>query len=457
MFGRLKRIHFIGIGGVGMSGIALVLKNLGFDVTGSDLVESETTRQLVEAGVAVAIGHKKENLGDAEVVVFSTAVPSSNPEITEAQLRGVPIVRRAEMLAELMRMKFSVGVSGSHGKTTVTSMIGNLMERNGLDPTIVIGGKVMGTAAGARLGKSEYLVAEADESDRSFLVLYPAIAVVTNIEAEHLDFYKNLADIKRTFIRYVNRVPFFGSVVLCADCPACRSIRKRVKRRVVSYSTESPADFRATEIQLYSFSSAFTLEHQGKQVGRFSLGMAGMHNVRNSLAAIAVGQELGMDFTTMEQAMATFAGVHRRLERKGEKKGIVVYDDYGHHPTEVRVTVEALRHAFPKGRLWVVFQPHRYTRTKFLAKEFGTAFDAADAVVVTGLYAASEPPIPGVDEKLILEQIKTNGRSGLVLHHLPDLAEVPGFVKEWTRSGDVVLTLGAGSIWRTGDEILAKL
>lgn len=457
MFGRLKRIHFVGIGGVGMSGIALVLKNLGFDVSGSDLHEGDSTQRLVEAGVRVAIGHDSANLGDAEVVVFSTAVGSDNPELVEARKRGVPTIRRAEMLAELMRMKFAIGVSGSHGKTTVTSMAGHIMERAGLDPTLVIGGRVVGASAGARLGQSEYLVAEADESDRSFLALYPAIAVVTNIEAEHLDFYKDLPDLKRTFIRYVNRVPFYGSVVLCLDCPACRSIQKRVKRRLVTYSLNQPADLRAKDVQLYSFSSAFTLLYRSKEAGRYSMGMAGPHNVQNALAAIAVGVELGIDFRAMEQALATFAGIHRRLERKGEKKGIVVYDDYGHHPTEIRVTIEALRHAFPKARLWVAFQPHRYTRTRSLAKEFGTAFDAADAVVITGIYGASEPAIPGVDEKLILDQVKARGRSGLVLHHVQDLAAVPGFLKEWVRPGDVVLTLGAGSIWRTGEEILATL
>ncbi len=440
-----------------MSGIALVLKNLGFDVSGSDLQESDITKRLAQSGVKITIGHSADNCSDAEVVVYSTAVPSDNPELEFARKKGVPVIRRAEMLAELMRMKFAVAVSGSHGKTTVTSMAGHLLERAGLDPTIVIGGRVLGADAGARVGQSEYLVAEADESDRSFLVLYPAIAVVTNIEAEHLDFYKSLGDIKRTFVRFVNRVPFYGSVILCLDSPAARSIRKRVKRRLVTYSVESPAVFRAKDVQLYSFSSAFTLLHEGKEVGRFSLGMPGMHNVQNILAAIAVGAELGVGFGAMEQALATFAGVHRRLERKGEKKGVVVYDDYGHHPTEVRVTVETLHHAFPKKRLWVVFQPHRYTRTKLLAKEFGKVFDSSDAVVITGIYAASEPAIEGVDEKLIIDAVKAQGKSGLIIQHVPDLDDVPKFLKEWVRSGDVVLTLGAGSIWRTGEQILAEL
>ncbi len=457
MFGRLKRVHFVGIGGVGMSGIALVLKNLGFEVSGSDLHESDNTRKLTEAGVKVAIGHRPENLADAEVVVFSTAVSADNPELTAAQERGVPIIRRAEMLAELMRMKFAVAISGSHGKTTVTSMTGHLLERAGLDPTVVVGGRILGNSSGARLGQSEYLVAEADESDRSFLVLYPAVAVVTNIEAEHLDFYKDLADIRHTFVRFLNRVPFYGAVIACADSPGVRHILKRVKRRTVTYGLDQPADFRVRDVQLYSFSSAFTLVHRGRDQGRFSLGMPGRHNVQNALAAIATAHELGIDFRVAEQGLSTFAGVHRRLERKGEKSGITVYDDYGHHPTEIRATLEALRNALPGSRIWVVFQPHRYTRTRALAEEFGTAFDSADALVITRIYAASEPAMPGVDETLIIDQIKARGRGGLVVHRVPEIEDVPGFLRDQCRAGDTVLTLGAGSIWRTGEQLLVKL
>lgn len=457
MFGRLKRIHFVGIGGVGMSGIALVLRNLDFEVSGSDLVESDTTRRLASAGIRVATGHAAENCSGAEVVVYSTAVPPDNPELVSARAAGVPLIRRAEMLAELMRLKFAVGIAGCHGKTTVTSMVGHLLEKAGLDPTTVVGGQVLGSDSGARLGQSQYLVAEADESDRSFLLLYPAIAVVTNIELEHLDFYRDLADIKREFVRFVNRVPFYGSVILGLDSPAVRAIRKRVKRRCRTYSAGSAADFEARAIQLYAFSSCFTLFVEGKEVGRFSIGMPGVHNVQNALAAIAVGSELGVDLKAAEQALETFAGVHRRLEKKGEKSGVAVYDDYGHHPTEVRVTVEALRHAFPGRRIWVVFQPHRYTRTKFLAREFGRAFDPADAVVITKVYAASEPAIPGVDEGLIIDSVKSQGRGGLVVLHVPEVRDVASFIKASVVSGDVVLTLGAGSIWRTGEEILAEL
>ena len=438
-----------------MSGIALVLKNMGFEVTGSDAKESDATRKLAEAGIRVFIGHDAANCADAQVVVYSSAVHSENPELACARAKEIPVIRRAEMLAELMRMKFSVAISGSHGKTTVTSMVAHLMERAGLDPTSVIGGRVMGADAGARLGQSQYLVAEADESDRSFLALYPTIAVVTNIEREHLDVYHDLADIKREFVRFVNRVPFYGAIVLCMDSPAVRSIRNRAKRRVVTYGVEAPADIRVKDVQLYGFSSAFTLLYGGKEVGRFNLPVPGMHNVANALAALATGNELGIGFEAMAQAMAVFSGVHRRLEKLGEKNGIVVYDDYGHHPTEVRVTLEALRHAFPDRRILVVFQPHRYTRTKALAEEFGTCFAAADELILTKIYAASEPEIPGVDATLILRAVEAAGRPGV--SYVPELADVSGVLAGKLRKGDVVLISGAGNICTIGEEILAKL
>ena len=455
MFGRLKRVHFVGIGGVGMSGIALVLRNMGFEVSGSDAKESETTVKLVQAGIKVAIGHDAANAADAQVVVYSSAVHSENPELEYARGRDIPVIRRAEMLAELMRMKFSVAISGSHGKTTVTSMVAHLMERAGLDPTSVIGGRILGADAGAKLGQSQYLVAEADESDRSFLALYPVIAVVTNIEREHLDVYHDLADIKREFVRFVNRVPFYGAVVLCMDSPAVRSIRNRAKRRVITYGVENQADFRAKDVQLYGLSSAFTLLYGGKDVGRFNLPVPGMHNVANALAALATGNELGIGFETMAQALAVFSGVHRRLEKVGEKNGIVVYDDYGHHPTEVRVTLEALRHAFPDRRILVVFQPHRYTRTQALADEFGTCFAAADELILTKIYAASEPEIPGVDATLIQRAVEAAGKPEV--SYVPELADVPDVLVKKLHKGDVVLTAGAGNICTICDQLLAKL
>ncbi len=457
MFGRIKRIHFVGVGGAGMSGIALLLKNLGFEVSGSDIQASEVTERLMREGIKVFIGHQAENCTDAEVVVFSTAVADDNPELVFARAHGIPVIRRAEMLAELMRLKFSIAISGSHGKTTTTSLVTHVLTRAGLDPTAVIGGRIVGAETGARLGQSEYLVAEADESDRSFVLLYPSIAVVTNIEPEHLDYYKNIQDLKKEFLRFVNRVPFYGSVILCMDSPAVRSFRNRVSRRVVTYGIDTEADFTIRDLQLYRFSSAFTVVYDGKEIGRFSLAMAGRHNVQNALAAIAVGVELGIDFVTIEQALATFTGVHRRLEKKGDVNGIEVFDDYGHHPTEIRVTIEALRHAYPERRILVVFQPHRYTRTKLLAEEFGTAFDRADELVITEIYAAAEPPIPGVDEGLIVNAVRRRGRAGLAVHHIPKLNEVPNFISGQLKRGDVVLTLGAGSITKLADEILKLL
>jgi UDP-N-acetylmuramate--alanine ligase len=457
MFGRLKRVHFVGVGGVGMSGIALVLKNLGFDVSGTDVKGSDTTGRLAAAGVRVNIGHDARHAADAEVVVFSTAVASDNPELAAARAREIPVIRRAEMLAELMRMKFSVAISGSHGKTTTTSLVAHVLTRAGMDPTAVIGGRVLDAEAGARLGQSEYLVAEADESDRSFLVLYPSLAVVTNIEPEHLDFYKDLSDLKREFIRFVNRVPFYGSVILGLDSPAVRSIRHRVKRRAMTYGLEGHADFTARDMQLYGFTSAFTLVFGGREVGRVSIPMAGRHNVQNALAAVAAAFELGIDFATVEQALGTFPGIHRRLEKRGEKNGVLVYDDYGHHPTEITVTLEALRQAYPQRRILVAFQPHRYTRTLHLAAEFGRCFDSADEVVIARVYAASEAPIEGVSEQLILDALKQSGRAGLQVHHVPELTDIPAFLAGRLKPGDVVLTSGAGSVTHLADGILEKL
>ncbi|MEO0078131.1 MAG: UDP-N-acetylmuramate--L-alanine ligase, partial [candidate division WOR-3 bacterium] len=331
-----------------------------------------------------------------------------------------------------------------------------LLTRAGLDPTVVVGGRILGTDAGARLGRSEYLVAEADESDRSFLLLYPALAVVTNIEAEHLDVYRDLADLRREFLRFVNRVPFYGSVVLCADSPAVRQLRPRVKRRVVTYALDQPADFRAKSVQLYRFSSAFTLEFAGREVGRFSLGMAGRHNVLNALAALAVGAEVGIDFKQMEQALATFSGIHRRLERRGEWNGVMLFDDYGHHPTEIRVTLEALRNAYPDSRIIVAFQPHRFTRTRALAEDFGSCFDSADMVLVLRLYGAGEARIEGVDERLVVESVQRNGRHGLDVRHVPEQTEAVALLREIAKPGDVVLTQGAGNITALADELLGQ-
>lgn len=455
MFGRVKRIHLVGIGGSGMSGIAMVLANMGFDVSGSDIRASETTERLMRAGVRVAIGHDAVNVADAEVVVYSSAVKADNPELVQARSAKIPVIRRAEMLAELMRLKFAVAIAGSHGKTTVTSLVAHILERAGLDPTCVVGGRVISADSGGKLGTSQYLVAEADESDRSFLALYPTIAVITNVEREHLDVYRDLADIKREFVRFANRVPFYGAVVLCVDSPAVRGLRARVARRTITYSVQGGADFGVRDVQYYGLTSAFTVTYRGREVGRFTVPLAGVHNVANCLAAIAVANELGVEFGVCEQALRVFSGVHRRLERVGERDGVLLFDDYGHHPTEIRVTLEALRQAFPDRRLIVAFQPHRYSRTRLLADEFGSAFVAADLLALTSIYPASEPEIPGVDATLIKRAVERQGNRPEVVY-LPELDELANWLGAQVRPGDVVLTLGAGNIWMIGQKLLAS-
>ena len=457
MFGKLKHIHFVGIGGVGMSGIALVLKNLDFDVSGSDVKETDLTKNLARSGIKLYYGHRAENGLGADVVVYSSAIAKDNIELITAQTNRIPVIPRAEMLAELMRMKYSIAISGSHGKTTVTSMISTILEKAGFDPTTVIGGKVLGSDAGAKLGKSEYLVAEADESDRSFLLLYPTIAVITNIEREHLDYYKDLSDIKKSFIQFANKVPFYGTVILCADSPAARKICPKMKRPKVTYGINQSAIFNAIDIQLRPFGSEFTLIVNGATIGRFELKVPGLHNVENSLAAIAVAKELDVRLETVRTALEEFSGVHRRLERIGEKSGVTLFDDYAHHPTEIQVTLRALRNAFPKNRLIGIFQPHRYTRTKFLANEFGVCFSDLDLLVITEIYPASEPPIPGVSSMLIINEIKSHNSSRPQVIYVEDKNRISEQIQSQLKDGDVLITLGAGNIWEIGKEILARL
>ncbi|MFB0509416.1 MAG: UDP-N-acetylmuramate--L-alanine ligase [bacterium] len=457
MFGKLKRIHFVGIGGVGMSGIALVLRNLGFEVSGSDLRATDLTKSLIQQGIDVFYGHRPENCLGADVLVYSSAIAKDNIELITAQTNRTPVIPRAEMLAELMRMKYSIAISGSHGKTTVTSMISTVLEKAGFDPTTVIGGRILGKEAGAKLGKSEYLVAEADESDRSFLLLYPTIAVITNIEREHLDYYKDLADIKRAFVKFANKVPFYGTVILCADSPAVRQICPKLKRPKITYGFSRKAKFNATDIQLKPFSSEFLLVVEGKKIDRFGLNVPGIHNVENSLAAIAVAKQLDIGLDTVKAGLNEFSGVHRRMERIGEKSEIKIFDDYAHHPTEIQVTLRALRNAFPKNRLIGIFQPHRYTRTKFLADDFGACFSDCDLLIITEIYAASEPSIPGVSAMLIVDAVKAHNSSVPQVLYIEDRNKICGELLPQLREGDVVITLGAGNIWEIGKEILSRL
>ncbi len=455
MLGKVRHIHFVGIGGVGMSGLALILKNLGFIVSGSDIHHSPLIDALKMNNIEIYLKHNKRNIEGADVVVYSSAIRKDNPEIRYAMEQGIPVIPRAEMLAELMRMKFSIAVSGTHGKTTVTSLIATVLEECDLNPTVVIGGKVVGTQSGAKLGKSEYLVAEADESDRSFLLLYPTIAVVTNIEKEHLDCYTNLSEIKKAFVEFVNKIPFYGSAILCADCPNVRQILSKVKRNYITYGINNKAMVRATDIELGRFSSKFTVQYNG-EVKNIKINLAGLHNIQNALAAICVGLKLELPLTKVAKALSKFPGVHRRLEVKGEKQGIVVVDDYGHHPTEIKVTLQALRNAYPSNRIIAIFQPHRYTRTQALANDFGNCFDLVDKLIVTRIYPASERPIPKVTAKLIVEAIKRHNNKTEIFYK-QNLKDIPDFLMKLIEPNDVIITLGAGNVWKVGEEILSRM
>jgi UDP-N-acetylmuramate--alanine ligase len=457
MFRRFQHIHFIGIGGIGMSGIAEVLANLGFRVSGSDLKKSEVTAHLEELGVEVNEGHAAENVGDAHVVVRSTAVRDDNPEIVEARRRSVPLIPRAEMLAELMRMKpHTVAVAGSHGKTTTTSMVATVLGHAKLDPTFVVGGIVRSYRSNARLGKSDLMVVEADESDRSFLMLTPTIAVVTNIDREHMDYYHDMDDVRKCFADFVNKVPFYGAAVLCLDDPHVQAVIPRVERRRVTYGLSAQADISAHEISYdQSFGSSFTVWRGMDVLGRASLRVPGKHNVYNSLAAIAVGLELEVPFDLITQALAEFSGADRRFQFRGEAAGVTVVDDYGHHPTEIKATLSAARIGAPNRRIVVLFQPHRYSRTHDLMQEFASAFNNADVLFVTDIYAASETPIDGVNAEVLTERIKSYGHKNA--DYIGPLENAAEALRENVREGDLVITLGAGSVHRAGDQLLALL
>ena len=457
MFRPFQHIHFVGIGGIGMSGIAEVLANLGFRVTGSDSKKSEVTARLEELKVDVTEGHRAENVGDAHVVVRSTAVRDDNPEIIEARRRSIPVIPRAEMLAELMRMKpYTVAVAGSHGKTTTTSMVATVLGIAGLDPTFVIGGIVRTYRSNARLGKSELMVVEADESDRSFLMLTPMIAVVTNIDREHMDYYHDMEDVRRCFADFVNKVPFYGAAVLCLDDPHVQAVIPKVERRRITYGLSAQADVSAHDIQYdNSFGSSFMVLSGVNVLGRVTLRVPGKHNVYNSLAAIAVGLELDVPFDTIAHALAEFGGADRRFQFKGEEKGITVVDDYGHHPTEIKATLSAARMGAPNRRIVTLFQPHRYTRTNDLMDEFASAFNNADVLLVTDIYAASELPIEGINAAVLTDRIKSYAHKQA--EYIGALEGAAESLARIVREGDLVITLGAGSVHRAGDQLLELL
>ena len=450
---KVGRIHFVGIGGIGMSGIAEVLLNLGYSVSGSDLMESDTTQRLSTLGARIHYGHRESNLETADVVVTSTAVKADNPEVREAHRRYIPVIPRAEMLAELLKMKLSVAVSGMHGKTTTTSMVSTILAHGGLDPTMVIGGKLSSIGSNARLGDGEVIVAEADESDGSFLKLSPTIAVVTNIDREHLDYYRDIDDIKEAFVRFANMVPFYGVTILCVDDAHVREIFPRIKRRTITYGLSDGADYRAKNISLEGPESRYTLYHKGVRLGEITLRVPGLFNVLNSMAAFAVARELDMEVDVARAGLNAYRGVQRRLEVKGEANGVTVVDDYGHHPTEILATLKAARQLW-KGRLIVVFQPHRYTRTRALYKEFLTCFPDADELVLMDIYPASETPIEGVTSFNLFKGIEAVGHRSV--RHIPSADGIVSHLLEIARPGDVIITQGAGNVWRVGMEFLRK-
>ncbi len=437
-----------------MNGIAEVLINLGHKVSGSDLKSSPVTERLKRMGARITIGHAGENVAGVDVVVISSAVSRDNPEVRSAEAQLIPVIPRAEMLAELMRMKYGIAVAGAHGKTTTTSMIATVLGHGGIDPTVVIGGRLNSIGSNARLGQSDFLVAEADESDGSFLKLSPTIAVVTNIDEEHLDFYGDLERIKKTFLEFVNRVPFYGLAVLCLDNPYVQGLIPGVKKRFLSYGTSAQADLQAEEIRQEVFGSEFKVSLRGKSFGHFRLHAHGIHNVLNAMAAIAVGLELGLSHQVIREGLEEYAGVHRRFSLLGEEQGIRVVDDYGHHPTEIEATLSAAKEVRAK-RIVTVFQPHRYTRTRDLFHRFVTCFNQSDIVILTGIYPAGEAPIPGVSAENICRAMKEHGYRDVT--YIPDMEKIVDHLEGIVKEGDLVLTMGAGDIYKIGEELLARL
>jgi UDP-N-acetylmuramate--alanine ligase len=454
MFGNIRHIHFVGIGGSGMSGIAEVLLNLGYVVSGSDQKKSPVTERLVAQGARTFEGHAAAHVEGAHVVVISTAVRPTNPEVLEARRLGIPVIPRAEMLAELMRLKYGVAVAGSHGKTTTTSMVAMILDKGGLDPTVVVGGRLGVLGSGARLGKGDFMVAEADESDRSFLKLSPTIAIVTNIDREHLDTYKDLADVQEAFLGFLNKVPFYGAGVVCLDDGPIQDILPRVERRVVTYGLSPQAQVSARDVRLKPSGSTYMLSANGQTLGEIDVAVPGAHNVLNSLAAVAVGLELAVPFASVRQGLAAFTGVDRRFQIRGDVGGVLLVDDYGHHPTEIRATLETLRGRAGSRRTVVLFQPHRYTRTQHLWDEFCRAFHLADLLLLVDIYPAGEEPVAGVTSEALAEAITRRGHRQVL--YVGDLKKAADRLAREVKEGDVVLTLGAGSVWTAGDELLKR-
>jgi UDP-N-acetylmuramate--alanine ligase len=455
MLRKVERIHFVGIGGIGMSGIAEVLLNLGYHISGSDVVDSDITRRLALLGARHSIGHHAEQVAQADVVVVSSAVTPDNIEVVAAKALKIPVIPRAEMLAELMRMKYGVAVAGSHGKTTTTSLIATVLAKGGLDPTLVIGGRLNNLGSNAKLGQGEFLVAEADESDGSFLKLSPMVAVVTTIDREHLDYYRDLAEIQAAFGQFLNKVPFYGFCVVCADEANIRSLLPSVTKKVFTYGLQGDVDYSARDIHPQGLGSTFVATRQGATLGSVVLNIPGMHNICNALAAIATGVELDIPFAHIQEALHDFSGIQRRFEVKGEARGITIVDDYGHHPTELDATLRTARLVWPERRLVVVFQPHRYTRTQALWQEFCTPLLTADVVLLTEVYGAGEPPIPGVSGALIWQELRESGHPQAIF--VPQREALAAEMRRHIQEGDVLLTLGAGDVWKVGEQVLKAL
>jgi UDP-N-acetylmuramate--alanine ligase len=459
MFKKYQHIHFVGIGGIGMSGIAEVLVNLGYRVSGSDAKLSPITERLQGLGAKIFEGHSGAHIEGAQVVVTSTAVRVDNPEVVEAVRRQVPVIPRAEMLAELMRLKYGIAIAGSHGKTTTTSMVATVLDRAGLDPTVVVGGRVNTIGSNAKLGHGDFMVVEADESDKSFLKLSPTIAVVTNIDLEHLDFYSGIEEIRSCFVQFVNKAPFYGSVIICLDDPNIQMIIPQITRRVMTYGMRAHAEISAFDAQVSreSFGSEFAVRRKGEELGRIKLNVPGEHNVLNALAAVAVGLDLEVEFPVIAEGLEAFRGAERRFQIKGlvegERSGILVVDDYGHHPTEIRATLSAAKTS--GRRLVVLFQPHRYTRTAALREEFARSFYDADVVLLSDIYAASEDPIEGVTSQALVEEIEKFGHRRA--RYIGGADQGKQALLDVAQPGDLVLTLGAGNVWRAGEEFLAAM
>ena len=451
MFKNIKKVHFVGIGGIGMSGIAEILLSRGFEVSGSDKSLSEITGRLSELGIKVYEGHSPENLKDVDVLVYSSAVSRDNPEVKAAAERKIPIIKRSEMLAECMRMQYGIGIAGTHGKTTTTSMVGLTLTEGKIDPTIIVGGKLSGLGGtNARLGNGEFIVVEADEFDRTFLKLTPDIAALTTLETEHLDTYKDLDDIKSAFVEFANKVPFYGFVVLCMDEPALLDIIPQINKKIITYGLTTQADIRAINISHNEFTSKFTVKYFGKELGDIILKIPGLHNVKNSLVAVTIAHELGIDFKTIKHALESFSGVYRRFEVKYNKE-ILVVDDYAHHPTETTVVLAGIRAGWDR-RLVVVFQPHLFSRTRDFYQEFGRSFLNSDVFICTDIYPAREEPIEGISGELIANAAKKFGHKNVI--YVKDKNDVPRVLKDLKKDGDIIITMGAGDIWKQGERFV---